>query len=1789
MQKAVKIIFKTIGWILLSVLFLLFALYFIIQVPAVQNYLKNKVVNYVEGKIHTKFSIGKIALRFSGSFDIEKVYLQDQRKDTLLYADRLNVRFALLPLLRSTAEVKSIELDDVNANILRTAPDTIFNYQYIIDAFASPSKDSTVKDSSGSNFSIDLQSLVLRNIRANYSDDATGNQMLIQIGHAETSIRRMNLQKLSIDISAFLLENSDIQIRQYVPLVQLSVDSLQQVAQKQKDTSSQALPLHIGKVTLAHIHFSYVDQPGAMRTDLQLGKLALVPGNLDLAKMAFQAHSILLDSTKVYVGMGKSSKKAAVADTSAPLKWLFQVEKIGLHQVDFAYDDSTAKRISKGMDYSHLNFKNVVVEGKDLQLTPAQYTGEITKGSLTEKGGLQLKALRSTFLYNDHGASLGKLFLQTNRSLIRDSLHVAYPSLAYISKHPEEIFIYGHLPHVTIAASDILAVVPMLQTYMGGYANSIFHLNTVIKGKVKDLQIPNLELSGLQHTVLQMNGYLRGLPDPNKLVFDLNIKKLVTSIADIQALVPKGMLPPMQQYGNGLITMKGSAKGKMDHFSIPAFEMRGLNNTYVNLSGRASGLPNVKKAYFDFKIRQLTTSAKEIAMLAPKGTIPYNKIRIPAHISANGFFRGSLANLNTLFHVKTTNGNAMLAAQLNKNGNFNTTISVDNFNAGYVLRMDTIMGKISADVHADGSGLNLNKFNLNRLVANFNGNISSADVYQYNYRNLQMDGSIANSIVNANAQMQDPNIRFDLHSTADIHSKYPALQLNLQLDTLNLDALHIVKDTMRLRGNILADFSNTNPDQLNGSAVFRHIDFLNDSMHLQLDSGYFAAKTNDSLNQLVLSLDNMARVEMAGKYKLTEVPYALQNIIQKYYSIPGYKMKRIAPQEWTLNGFVNPTQNILQWMPALKGSDSLLLSGKVSTVDSSINFNATAGKIVYGPQKLNNISIKINTENDSLKMTAGARSIQSPSFSLWNTGIRTAIANNRIDFGLGTLDSLRKPMYGLGGILAISKDSGYMLHLKESGLILNYDRWQTSPDNQLVYNAKKGIFAKNFNLSTEGQSIELNSASDSINAPLDVSFNHFKLATLTHIANMNDLPVGGDLNGTAQLRNILKRPVFVSDITAANLSYGKDSVGDLTLKVNNEKQDIYTADIQLHNQGNDLRLTGDYYHASDSLDLQLALNNFNLAKIVPFSMKQLDSAGGFLQGNATVTGKLDAPVLNGVLHFDSAFFKPTMTGAILKLPNENIKLDPDGLHFNRFTIRDENNNRFRIDGDLLTKTYRDYSFAMRLRANKFTLINAAKADGRFFYGKLNLNSDLQLGGDMNAPMVNGLLHVNKETNFSMIMPSDDPEVEDRKGIVTFIDPKRKFDSTRVRLLTDSLSNKSNVKGMDINLTIETDTLARFALIIDERTGDALSVRGDADLAFGIDPSGKMSLTGAYTLNAGSYQMTMPMLTNFSKKFTIQKGSSINWTGDPLSAIADIAAIYSVNTAPIDLLSQQLSGTDLTTYKQNLPFSVYLKLKNNLMKPDISFDVTLPDDILSQWPLVDTKLQQLRTDDNELNKQVVALLLLGRFVGENPLQSAGASTSVGDMARQNAGRILSDQLNKLATSLIQGVDLNFDLNSGTDYSTGQAQSRTDLNVKLSKRLFNDRISVNVGSDFALEGVNSNQQATNIAGDISVDYRLSQDGTYMLRAYRKNKYEGVIEGQVVSTGVGFVFTLDYNQFKELFESTAKRQRRLRQEERGTKSTGNAKKKKKNKNKSSDAKDATDSKDDSTNSQDETNIEK
>jgi hypothetical protein len=422
------------------------------------------------------------------------------------------------------------------------------------------------------------------------------------------------------------------------------------------------------------------------------------------------------------------------------------------------------------------------------------------------------------------------------------------------------------------------------------------------------------------------------------------------------------------------------------------------------------------------------------------------------------------------------------------------------------------------------------------------------------------------------------------------------------------------------------------------------------------------------------------------------------------------------------------------------------------------------------------------------------------------------------------------------------------------------------------------------------------------------------------------------------------------------------------------------------------------------------------------------------------------------------------------------------------------------------------------------------------------STNLSVKGTPTNPVVDGDFTVNDGTNFTVVLPQDEPGIQERAGVVRFEDMRATKEDSLFMTPYDSM-NISTLVGYDVSVNVNINKNAVFNLIVDEGNGDFLKLKGDAQLNGGIDPSGKITLTGSYEIDEGSYDLSFNFL---KRKFLMQKGSRIVWTGEPTTAQLDVTAIYKANTAPLDLV--QVPENTATIYKQKLPFEVHLSMMGELLEPVITFDIVLPEeknynvstDVIST---VQERLIQLRQQPGEMNKQVFALLLLNRFVGDNPFaNSAGGSLDAASFAKQSVSKLLTEQLNSLAENLVDGVDINFDLATTEDYTTGQKQDRTDFNVGVSKRLLNDRLTVTLGSNFELEGPRqANQQGNNVAGNININYKLSKDGRYALRAYRKNDYTGTLEGYVIETGIGFVMTVDYNKFSQIFSSKKERRKK------------------------------------------------
>ena len=135
MRKVAKILLKIVLFIIALFLLIVIAL----QIPVVQNFVKDKVVTYLENKIKTKVEIGTIEIGLPKKIVLNDVYLEDQSNDTLFAGKSLKIDISLFQLFNNKVEINSIDLDKITANI-KVNKDSIYNFDYIIKAFETPNQ-----------------------------------------------------------------------------------------------------------------------------------------------------------------------------------------------------------------------------------------------------------------------------------------------------------------------------------------------------------------------------------------------------------------------------------------------------------------------------------------------------------------------------------------------------------------------------------------------------------------------------------------------------------------------------------------------------------------------------------------------------------------------------------------------------------------------------------------------------------------------------------------------------------------------------------------------------------------------------------------------------------------------------------------------------------------------------------------------------------------------------------------------------------------------------------------------------------------------------------------------------------------------------------------------------------------------------------------------------------------------------------------------------------------------------------------------------------------------------------------------------------------------------------------------------------------------------------------------------------------------------------------------------------------------------------------------------------------
>ncbi|MEH6308158.1 translocation/assembly module TamB domain-containing protein [Olivibacter sp. CPCC 100613] len=1680
MNKVGRIALKTILWIVGSIIGLILLIFILIRIPSVQNFLVQQVVSYLEKKIETPVKIERVSLDLPKLLVLEGVYFEDQKKDTLLAGDQLKVDISLLKLLKNKVEINEIDLRGITAKIDRTLPDSSFNFDYIIRAFVSEEETPPKPEDTTSTMEFSIDKINLDRIRLVYKDEVIGTDADFNLGHLDTRIKIFDLNKMQFEIPKINVKGINTKVKQWAVADSSDVPNTKDFGVEEVTGSDAPLPdIQLGSVNFENIKAQYTDETSALNANILLNRLLVDFNRIDLNKEQIDIKQVLLNDHTAKISFGKTLNR----------------------EVKQAGTDTSEK--STPMNWQ-VKIADLVIDQNKLAYFDANQP-RVAKGM--DYGNLDMinvDAKMADFFFSID--SISGILKQLNfKDRSGFTINKAEADFVYTEKGASAQNLYIETP------------------------------NTLIRNYAK-VSYPSLE---------QITEHI------GEIQVDANIEKSKLGMKDVLLLVPDlDTMEVMKPLLAHTFFIDGQVKGRVDDLQLSNIVFSTLDQTRLQASAHLKGLPDIDKFYMDLQLKNLETGKRDLDRLIAKSMLP-DSIELPKQLKLNGLFKGGLNQFTTNMHLQSSMGSANLRANYaaGRDTTYDTDIAIRDINVGHLMKMDSTLGKISFTAQIKGKGLDPSK-----LIADAKAELISAEAMGYTYTNITLAAKANSGDVEASLTSDDPNISLNGKIAAKLNERYPKFTLNLLVDSINTKNLKLTDDNIRFHGNFVADFDSADPDYLNGKLDLTKAIIAYNNDRYVLDTISVIAQA-DSTQNLIQLRSEFLTAHMIGNYKLSTLSYAFQDVLNTYYNpnptidkktglqdtIPAY-----SPAEIEFGATFRRSPLIIRVMPELTEMQPITLDGNFNSETKSINVKGVAPKAVYAGTDIQNVSFDINTLDSTLYYALLVNSIKVSSIEIINTLLSGTVKNSSIDAGLWIKDKKGKEQYHLGANL-LARAEDFLFSLKEDGLMLNYDKWAVNPQNVISFGSK-GLLASHFDLSQSGQEMSIASQDSVPNSPLAVDFKNFRIETFANMVESASLDVGGGINGNALVDRLDGYPVFTSDITINDFYFGQDTIGDIGLQVNNAKENTYNANITVQGKGNDIQLSGDYItplDAESTMDFDLLVNNLNMSTLEAFSFGNLRRTSGGISGKLDLTGSLDAPVINGDLVFNQAKMNISMLNATFSMDQQHVNFNNRGISFKQFTLTDSIGNKAIVNGNIRTKTYTEFVLGMDIKANDFQVLNSTEVDNNLFYGKLNIDTDLRIRGAAMSPSVNGTLRVNKSTDMTLTMPETDPGLVEREGIVEFtsLSPR---DSAEILAVYDTTETKANtIMGMNISLNIDVDKVAAFTVIVDPGTGDKLFVKGQALLNFGINPGGDMTLAGTYEVEEGNYSLSFNMI---KRRFDFKKGSTITWGGDIMDADLNMTAIYTLQAQPIDLVQNQIAGAQANYYRQRLPFNVNLHIGGKMLKPEISFDIdlgtggnasTVSQDVTQT---VQSKLAQLKDNPSEMNKQTFALIVLGRFIAENPFSSAGGS-SAETMVRSSVSSLLTSQLNKLAGDLIAGVELNFDLQStADDYSTGQAQTRTDLNVGVSKRMLDDRLKVTVGSNFELEGGGQpGQKATNIAGDISIEYQLSRDGRYIARVYRKNQYQVTLQGQFIETGLGFIINMNYDEFKELFMN-AKRLQQL-----------------------------------------------
>lgn len=1198
--------------------------------------------------------------------------------------------------------------------------------------------------------------------------------------------------------------------------------------------------------------------------------------------------------------------------------------------------------------------------------------------------------------------------------------------------------------------------------------------------------------------------------------------------------------PKMKDWHLTLTDVNADVSGPVADMSGSLRSVRTGADTKLSVDFAAQGLPDVGKGHFKADISELTTSAADVDRLAAALTgknLPDEVLRIAKNagkIGLTGKFDGTLTAFAADAALATEIGGATCLLQVSslRDGCRGVLgdVKTSSLQLGELLEND-LLGPLSLNVHVNG------ELSSEHSDAEVSGEILRLGINGYDYDSLRMKGHLVNREFNGLIEARDRNLRFDFRGLLDLNDEQrPRYDFALDLEEANLAALGVNRrDSVSvLAARIAARAVGRTLDDLNGIIFVRDVSYRYNDRELAADSVVIVGR-NSLSDKFIRLRSDFVDADYEGKTSYKEVFAYLQQRFRDYVPTldggPGWQAQHPDTVELA-DGYsqltvnvrkINPLVNAVS--PGLQIADGSQLLLRINPANDKLSFEAASDYIERGRMLVTRLNLDAHNRGDSLVFAASTEDLYLNSFHMSRVGMSGGAKDNKLELITDFADTIGDVSGRIGFRSEFARGRGPAgrqidLRLTPSYISRGEKTWNIYTDGITADTSR--IRIDRFRMVNAGQQLLLDGVvSRRLQDSVQLTLHNFELAPFSQFTSSMGYRVDGRTNGSATMKAVLGAGEVQADIVVDSISINDLAVPSIWLLSRWDFIQNRAGILVQQRENLDTLVRGFYAPSQKRYYARATLDAVELSALDPLLKGVVERTGGNADVDIALRGSGKEANLSGQIAVRDFTTTVDFTQVTYTMPRAVIEVKNNHLIAEGVPLYDPEKNEGLFSIDLNLEHLSNIFYSVKVLPKELMVLNTTSKDNDLFYGRIFASGSATIAGSKGGVKMDIVATTEGDSEF--YMPLSGQSNAKTADFVTFVTPEQ-IDTTdylvRKKLLFQQQGRKKEAAGstMDITMALNVQDNTAFQLVIDPTVGSALKGRGNGMLNLHINPgNGIFNMYGDYTLIEGSFLFSLQNI--ITKKFIIESGSMIQWTGEPVDARLDINAVYKLKTSLQPLLNTVTASSDddqsgSRISDRSVPVDCKIHIGGRLSNPQLDFSVVVPvTDIETQAAVASV----LNTQEAQA-QQFISLVALGTF-------SNSGSANIGASSGVATGlEMLTNQL----TNWFSTDDYRIILN----YRAGSEMTGDEVDFGFSTNLINNRLLVEVEGNYIIDNKQAvSNNVSNFMGEAHVTWLIDKSGNLRLKAFtqtidRFDENQGLQE-----TGIGISYKEDFNNFKDL----------------------------------------------------------